>query len=44
MTNDTATSQLDQRPPIGGTEPVSTHEALANVHKLKGKVVLVTGE
>lgn len=36
--------QLDQRPPIVGTEAVSTQEALADLHKLKGKVVLVTGQ
>ncbi len=44
MSDDKTTLTLDQRPPIEGAAPVATEEALANVHKLKGKVALVTGE
>lgn len=35
---------LDQRPQIANTTAVSTEEALAELGKLKGKVVLVTGK
>jgi hypothetical protein len=44
MLDNTASLKLDQRPSIVGTDPVATEEALADVHKLMGKVVLVTGE
>ena len=35
---------FDQRPQIANTTAVSTEEALAELGKLKGKVVLVTGK
>ncbi len=44
MSDNQIQAQLDQRPNIVDTVAVSTEDALADVEKLKGKVVLVTGE
>ena len=44
MSDNEIHAKLDQRPDIVNTVPVSTEDALADVGKLKGKVVLVTGK
>lgn len=44
MSDNEIQAKLDQRPQIVNTVPISTEDALADVGKLKGKVVLVTGE
>ena len=44
MSDPEVQAKLHQRPEIVNTVPVSTEKALADVGKLKGKVVLVTGQ